>query len=178
MTRAFVFSLVLLSFICISFIFSQVSSLEDYGLKPRSAEGLIGVVSMPMLHYDSTHLINNVLALTVLLALGNIFHYKKIIYVSLFIILVNGVLLWIFGRSANHIGASGLVYGLSYFLIFEGLINRRPYEIFASILVVIIYGSALIDGITPGGVFVSWDGHLTGAIAGVMAATLKDKELE
>jgi membrane associated rhomboid family serine protease len=80
-------------------------------------------------------------------------------------------LLWIFGRSAIHIGASGLVYGLVAFLIASGLFERRLLSLLIALVVGALYGSSMLWGALPtAGPHVSWDGHLAGAAAGVVLA--------
>jgi membrane associated rhomboid family serine protease len=84
---------------------------------------------------------------------------------------LGGSLLWVFGRPAIHIGASGLIFGLTTFLIASGLFERRLIPLLVSACVGFLYGGALVSGVAPG--FrseVSWDGHLCGAVAGIVAA--------
>ena len=86
------------------------------------------------------------------------------------IILVSGGLLWLFGREAMHIGASGLVFGLITFLLVSGVLERRWPALLAALLVGLLYGGTLFTGILPFQPGVSWDGHLFGAVAGAATA--------
>jgi membrane associated rhomboid family serine protease len=87
------------------------------------------------------------------------------------IVLLGGLLLWLLGRHANHIGASGLIFGLIVFLILSGLLERRVIPLIVSASVALLYGGTLLSGVLPGlGPHISWDGHLCGAIAGGMIA--------
>jgi membrane associated rhomboid family serine protease len=80
-------------------------------------------------------------------------------------------LLWLFGRPANHIGASGLIFGLIAFLIVSGLLERRFVPLVISVVVIFFYGGSLLLGVVPRlGSHVSWDGHLFGAVAGGIIA--------
>jgi len=87
--------------------------------------------------------------------------------------------LWCFGREAVHVGASGLVYGLMGFLIASGFAQKKIIPILVSLVVGFFYGSSLLFGILPtAGESVSWDGHLCGAIAGVLTAYVLAKTPE
>lgn len=143
--------------------------LGSYGVYPRSISGLKGILFSPFLHGDFTHLFNNSIPILVLGTLLFYF-YKKISWeVSIIIWLASGLWLWIIGRPSYHIGASTFVYGLAAFLFFSGLIRRNASLLTISLLVVFLYGS-LIWGIFPIEEHISWEGHLSGAIAGTVVA--------
>jgi membrane associated rhomboid family serine protease len=112
-----------------------------FGLIPRHGSGLDGVIAMPLLPVNA-----------VVIGLG-------------------GGLVWLFGSSAIHIGASGLVFGWFGFLIARGLVDRSPITLGAALGVGVLYGSILL-GVLPGQPGVSWEAHLFGAIAGAVAAFL------
>ena len=95
--------------------------------------------------------------------------------VVLFTVLAGGILVWIFARKANHIGASGLIYGLAAFLIVNGFLEKKFVPIIVSIAVAFVYGG-LIRGIFPSlRSHISWEGHLFGAVSGVLIAFLLKK---
>ncbi len=147
-------------------------SLSALGVTPRSLSGLVGIPLMPFLHADFGHLLSNTVPLTILLLLlaGSRANSWAIIVL---IVLIGGAMLWLFGRSATHVGASGLVFGLIVFLIASGLLEGRPIPLFISILVGFLYGGTLFAGVLPDfGSRVSWEGHLFGAIAGGLAAVM------
>jgi len=98
--------------------------LEQLGLIPRTTRGLFGVVAMPFLHADLTHIIGNTVPLVVTLALlaGSRANSGQIVFL---IAILAGIGLWLFGREARHIGASGLVFGLIAFHVFAGVFERR-----------------------------------------------------
>ena len=149
---------------------------NSYGLVPRTLSGAIGVVSMPFLHTSLGHLLGNTVPLFVLLALlaGSKARSWEIVGE---IVLVGGVLLWVFGRHVTHVGASGLVFGLVAFLIVSGLLEKRIIPLIVSLIVGILYGGTLIWGVLPGvDSQVSWDGHLCGAIAGGLIAWFLTRE--
>ena len=154
------------------FLLDRILPLETFGLIPRSGKGIVGIIAMTFLHADLKHLIGNTIPLVVLLSLlaGSRADSRKIVA---FIILLGGLLLWLFGRSNSiHIGASLLVFGLATFLVVSGLLERRIIPLLISIIVVIMYGSTLIGGIMPLQQGVSWEGHLMGGIAGAVTAWL------
>jgi membrane associated rhomboid family serine protease len=150
--------------------------LESYGVIPRTLGGLIGVVMMPFLHADLAHLLNNTIPLTILLLLlaGSRANSWMVVVA---ITLLGGILLWLFGRPAVHLGASGLIYGLIAFLLVSGVLERRLVAVVIAIVVGFIYGGTLVSGILPSwGSHVSWDGHLFGAIAGAMVARFATRD--
>ncbi|MEE8452825.1 MAG: rhomboid family intramembrane serine protease [Thermoguttaceae bacterium] len=143
---------------------------NQLGLVPRSFIGLAGIVTMPFLHQDFGHLMSNSVPLLILLALlaGSRARSWAIVGETA---LLGGALLWLFGRPASHVGASGLVFGLIAFLIVSGLLEKRILPLIVSLIVGFFYGGTLLSGILP--VIdskVSWDGHLCGAVAGTLVA--------
>ncbi len=143
---------------------------RSLGVWPRTAAGLVGIPAAPFLHGSLEHLLGNTVPLFILLALLSGSRANSWGVVA-GVVLLGGGLLWLFGRSANHIGASGLVFGLAAFLVIAGFLERRPVPLLISIVVVLLYGGTLLSGILPtAGPGVSWDGHLCGAVAGGMAA--------
>lgn len=149
--------------------------LNYYGLRPKELRGLIGIFSMPFLHGNFDHLFSN--SVPLVLSLGFIFLYFKDSKwkVILGIYLMSGILTWFIASSpSNHIGASGLVYGFIAFLVTHAILNKNKNSIAASLILVFLYGS-LIYGIFPEygrliGKNISWEGHLSGLISGVLWA--------
>ncbi len=107
--------------------------LTDYGLQPRSVIGLLGIITMPFLHGSLGHLVANTIPLIVLLFLLSGSRAKSWPIV-LEIMVLGGVLLWICGRDANHVGASALISGLITFLMLGGFFERRPVPIVVAII--------------------------------------------
>ncbi len=148
------------------------AKLTAWGLVPRTLRGLVGIPLMPLLHASLGHLLGNTLSLIVLLVLlsGSKSNNWQIV---IGIVLINGVLLWLFGRTAVHVGASGLIFGLIAFLIVSGVMEKHPISLAISLLVGVLYGGTLVVGLIPHwGSDVSWDGHLCGAISGAAVAYL------
>jgi len=147
-------------------------SINSCGVTPRSISGLVGVPLMPFLHADLKHLLSNTVPLTILLLLlaGSKANSWTIVA---FIVFMSGAMLWLFGRPATHVGASGLIFGLIAFLLASGILERRIVPLVISIVVGFLYGGTLLSGIVPDlGSHISWEGHLFGAIAGGLAAGL------
>ncbi len=144
-------------------------NLTEYGLLPRHASGLRGIILSPLIHGDWNHLISNTIPFFVLSFLM-LFNYRRVAFKAfVFIYLASGVLVWIFGRENYHIGASGLVYGMAFFIFFSGVFRKNIQSIALSLLIVFIYGS-IVWGILPIDVKISWEGHLMGALCGFLSA--------
>jgi len=140
-----------------------------FGIYPREPFGLIGIFAAPLLHGNIIHLSYNTLPV-LFLGTAVYFFYRsignKVFYHCYFI---TGSLVWIFGRSSIHIGASGLIYGLASFLIFYGFFKKDFKSLIISAVVIFFYGS-LIYGIMPNQPGVSWESHLLGGIVGFGSA--------
>ena len=146
--------------------------LNAYGIVPRTAGGLLGIPLTNFLHANLRHLISNTVPLFVLSFLLSLFYRKIFFDVIIVIIGCGGSLVWVFARTANHIGASMLIYGLAAFLISYGLLKRELVPVIISILVAVVYGFGMLGGMLPFHGFISWEGHLFGAAGGVLAARI------
>jgi len=162
--------------IWVVFALDQVLPLELLGLIPRTFGGLTGVVAMPFLHGNFQHLMGNTipLAITLLLLAGSRANSGAIVVL---ITVIGGLGLWVFGRSAIHIGASGLVFGLIAFHVFAGIFEKRFQSIAIAFVVGALYATTFIKGVIPMQEGVSWDGHLFGGIAGVLVSFVMAKVL-
>jgi membrane associated rhomboid family serine protease len=146
----------------------EVSFVES-GVYPRRFSGLRGILFSPLIHGDWKHLIDNSMPV-LLLSLALFYFYRDIAYKIWFLIyFIGGILLWCLGRQAYHIGASGLIYGLATFLFLSGLIRKVKSLLAISLLVVFWYGS-MVWGLLPFDFKVSFEAHITGAVAGVVLA--------
>lgn len=144
--------------------------LSYFGIIPLTFPGLIGIVTAPMLHGSLNHLVSNTVPL---LFLGSVvfFFYPRIGGIVFFrAYFWTNILVWLFGRqNSSHIGASGVVYGLAFFLIFFGIFRRDFMSMLISIVVILLYGG-VIYGILPTDPRVSWESHFSGALVGVYTA--------
>jgi membrane associated rhomboid family serine protease len=142
-----------------------------FGLIPREASGLDGIVGMPLLHGGVGHLMSNTAPLAVMGALLAATATRALAAVNAVIVGAGGVLVWLFASPGVHVGASGLVFGWIGFLLARGAVDRSPVTLSAAALVGVLYGAALW-GVLPGKPGISWEAHLFGALAGVAAAVL------
>lgn len=140
------------------------------GLYPRSAHGLVGFIFSPLLHSDFSHLANNSLGLlTIGLMLFYFYPYDAVrVVVSGW--LCSCSVIWLIGSPSYHIGASGLVYAMAFYVVARGLRLRQRALSAVALLLIFLYGS-LFWGIFPSASpEISWEGHLGGALAGLVCA--------
>lgn len=146
------------------------------GVNPRDLVGLRGVIFSPFIHSDMEHLYHNSIPLFVLSA-ALFYFYRPIAWkVILAGILLSGLLTWVIGRPANHIGASGLIYVLMSFTLFKGIFSKHYRLIALSMLVIFLYGS-MIWYVFPVKERMSWEGHLSGLIVGFIFALFFRKSI-
>ena len=138
--------------------------LRRFGNRPLNQDGLAGILAMPLLHGDFQHLWGNTVSFFSLNALLLYFYRNLGFKVLGWSWLATGCLLWLSGADGNHIGLSGVIYSLSAFLFFSGLIRQAPRLIRVSMVVAFLYGS-IVWGVFPIEVGVSWQGHLSGALS-------------
>lgn len=144
---------------------------REFGLAPRKLEGLRGVLTMHFLHSDLKHISQNTLGLLVLNTFLFYFYRPISFQVFLGLFFISPVLLWIIGRDGNHIGASVMIYGEFAFLFISGMIRRNPHLMRVALAVVLYYGS-LVWYLFPIDRKISWEGHLSGFVAGALLAFL------
>jgi membrane associated rhomboid family serine protease len=145
------------------------------GIYPRTIEGLRGILTEPFIHSTAQHLFSNSVPL-IILGWCLFYFYNEIGFAVIpSIWILSGSLTWCIGRESWHIGASGLVYALSFFLFFSGIFRRYIPLMAISLLVVFLYGSILwnmfplAELVDPS---ISWEGHLSGAISGLLGAVI------
>lgn len=144
-------------------------NIKAWGTRPRSIEGLVGIISTPFLHGGFEHIKGNSLSFLTLSSFL-IFFYRSIAFPVLgWLYLVSGVILWLIAGSGNHIGASGVIYGLASFLFLSGIVRRDPFLLRVSLAVAFLYGS-IIWWVLPIDPHISWEGHLAGAFVGSVLA--------
>ena len=148
------------------------------GVKPVSPEGIPGIFLFHFIHGDWQHLFANTIPI---LVLGSALYYfyrpiaNRILLILIFSV---GLLTWCGARGGVHIGASGLVYGLTFFLMLSGFIRRDKKLIIISLVVVFLYGS-LVWGLYPKYAIennISWEGHLSGFVMGIVLAIFYKNE--
>ena len=147
-------------------------SLDLYGIRPRTAPGLWGILYAPFLHGGLGHLVANTVPF---LSLGWLVMLRRVAVffaVTASAMLLGGLGVWLFSPSNTiHIGASGIVFGYLGYLLLRGYFERSIGSILMSVVVGMLYGSALW-GLLPGQRGISWEGHLFGFLSGAGAARL------
>ncbi len=154
----------------------------DFGLVPRSWHGLIGVITAPLLHASWGHLLSNLVPLLIfgfLILVGSV---RQFVAVTVLVWLVSGLGVWLIGPTGTTVGASGLVFGWLAYLVTRGIFTRNLGQIAIGSVLLILWGGVFWTGIikvavadVTGPVTISWQGHLFGAIGGVLAAFLVAK---
>ncbi len=151
-------------------------NFNDFGVYPRKLSGLKGVLFSPFIHGSVEHLYNNTIPVAVLMA--SLFYFYRDVSLRVLLIgfLLSGLLTWCIGRSSYHIGASGMIYVLASFIFFKGIFTKHYRLIALSLTVVFIYGGLLwfIFPIKDG---ISWEGHLSGFLTGLVLATILKTKL-
>lgn len=176
-------SLLVVALIWLSFVIDYTGvfgdDFSDLGIYPGVIKGLRGVFFSPLLHSSFSHLWSNTLPLLIQIWLLFYFYRNIAFPTFIYLWLLSGIITWIIGRSSYHIGASGLVFALLFFLFFSGVLRRYIPLIAVSLVVAFIYGSTiwsifpiaeLVD------VTISWEGHLSGAISGLIIAIIFRKQ--
>ncbi|RNC89269.1 MAG: rhomboid family intramembrane serine protease [Allomuricauda sp.] len=146
-------------------------NLNDWGIFPRRISGLKGIFFSPFIHGSLEHLYNNTLPLIVLTAALFYFYKETAFRVLLIGFLLSGLFTWLIGRTSYHIGASGLIYVLASFVFFKGIFARHYRLVALSLAVVFLYGG-LIWYIFPIKDGISWEGHLSGFLTGLLLAAM------
>src|SRR6056297_2067150 len=173
--KIFYHSLILpAAFVAVLWIVEIVEQVGGYnfvqlGLYPRHLKGLTGILFSPFIHSDFGHLISNSLPVFILSAML-VYFYRRISYrIFIQMYLLAGICVWLAGRESWHIGASGVVYALAAFHFVSGIIRNDVRLLTLSVVVVFLYGG-LVWGMLPIRPEISWEGHLWGAVSGVVFA--------
>ncbi|WP_165773494.1 rhomboid family intramembrane serine protease [Zooshikella ganghwensis] len=149
--------------------------LNQFGLVPRSINHFTAIFYWSFLHGSFDHLLTNSIPFTILGLLVAVRGSNCFFLTTLFISIASGIVVWLFGRTAIHIGASVLIYGYFGFLVSRAWFDRSPISLIIALIVVITY-SGLIFGLFPNTQQVSWEGHLAGLLSGGLMAWLLYKQ--
>ncbi|WP_411292094.1 rhomboid family intramembrane serine protease [Sphingorhabdus sp.] len=149
--------------------------LNSFGIEPREIGSAYTIATAPWLHANIGHLGSNLAAFVVLGSLVLLQGLRYFVKVSALIILLGGALVWLFGRDATHIGASGWIFGLWSLVIALAWFDRSPRNIAIALAVVFFYGG-MVFGVLPTAGYISFESHLFGAIAGIFAAFTLSKK--
>ena len=144
----------------------------DGGIVPRSADGLDGILWAPLLHHGFDHLESNTLPFVVFGFLVLAAGFVRFLLVTATIWVIAGFGVWLTAAPGSvTVGMSGVIFGWLTFLLVRGFVARSGLQILLAVGLFLVWGSVLI-GVLPGRPDVSWQGHLFGAVAGVLAALL------
>lgn len=166
--------LIPLSIVIIFWVVKLIENLYQldfttFGILPLQPEGLPGILLSPFIHSSYKHLLSNSIPFLIL-TFALLYFYRNLAYrIFLLIYILSGICVWLGGRDAWHIGASGIVYGLASFLFFSGVFRRDVNLLTIGIIVVFLYGS-MFWGIFPIKPEISWESHLWGAVSGLLLA--------
>jgi len=154
-----------------AYFLSWMIPINQFGLVPRTQLGLIGIFTAPFLHGSLSHIIGNSISFTLFAVALALLEGNKMFAKVMLMVVIGGLLTWVWGRSANHIGASGLIFSLWGYMLLSGWFSRKIKYILVSLILIFFYGG-MIFSILPGQVGISWEGHLFGFIAGFFVSWL------
>jgi membrane associated rhomboid family serine protease len=175
----------ILTFVALLYLIELINqlthnSLDANGIRPLTTDGLWGIIFAPLLHAGWPHLMANTLPLLVLGFLMTLAGLSRFVWATAIVWILGGFGTWLIGNlgsncgPTDHIGASGVIFGWLAFLLVFGIFVRRFWNIIIGLAVLFAYGGVLIGAMPVlnqcGGV--SWQGHLCGAVAGIVAAYL------
>ena len=147
-------------------------ALDSFGIRPRSLDGLDGILLAPFLHGGLAHLANNSIPFLLFGALTFMGGLRAFLVATLLSLLSSGLGVWFLGAEGSiHVGISGLIFGYLGYLLLRGYFDRSVGAILVSLLLLFLYGGTLW-GLLPFQVGVSWTGHLFGFLGGAFAAYL------
>ncbi|MDP9998123.1 MULTISPECIES: rhomboid family intramembrane serine protease [Pseudarthrobacter] len=165
-------------FVVLLFVIEVVNMLtlhalnRTFGLRPRSADGLLDIFTFPLLHANLNHLLSNALPLVIFGFLVFLSGLRVFLTALAFSWLGSGLTVWLIGDGGITVGASGLVFGLFAFLLVRGFFNHSWRQILLAVVLFMVYGSILLGVLPIMGGLISWQAHLGGAVGGVAAALL------
>lgn len=148
--------------------------LTNWGILPRSLSGLIGIPLAPLIHGGFWHALSNTIPLIILGGLTRSGGISRFWTVTVGVVLISGILVWLFARSSFHVGASGLVFGYFGALLASAYLERSILSIIIAAVTITLYGG-LIWGILPSQSSISFEGHIFGLFAGIVIVWLDVK---
>ena len=143
--------------------------LGQFGVVPRYVGNLAYIFTAPFIHGSPAHLASNLIPLLIFMWLTLQWGTRTFVMVTLVTMAAGGLGVWLFGRHAVHIGASGMVYGYFGFLVLAGFMSKRITYMLVSVIIALTYGS-MVFGVLPGRPFVSFEYHLFGMLSGLACA--------
>ncbi len=171
----------LAAMVALMWVIELINSVDSYkldqdGLYPHNVDRIWGIFTTPFLHASWSHLIGNTIPFVFMGALIALEGARRLAAVTLIVIVLGGLGTWLLSPAGVPVvGASGVVFGYATYLLTRGFFNHSLTQILAGVVVVAVFGSALLASLVPHG-NVSWQGHLCGGIAGVIAAWLLSRD--
>jgi membrane associated rhomboid family serine protease len=165
----------LIAVVGLMWVVQIVNSLDSYrldndGIWPRNLGRLWGILTAPFLHASWDHLIGNTIPFLFMGVIVALRGAAKLGLVTGIVIVLGGIGTWLIApANADTIGASGVVFGYATYLLTRGFFNRSALELLTGLIVGVVWGGALLTSLAPHP-GISWQGHLCGGIAGVVAA--------
>ena len=159
------------AFLWLAFFLQIISGIEPgfFGIIPRTLLGLTGIITAPFVHGDIIHLVSNSAPLFVVLSVLALFYPKSSFSVIVLTFFLTGFWVWAAARESSHIGASGVLYGITSFLVFSGFFRNDLRSRLVTLGMLFLYGG-MIWGIFPNEAGISFESHLFGAVAGLLLA--------
>jgi membrane associated rhomboid family serine protease len=155
--------------------------LQSDGIWARSVGHIWGILTAPFIHVSWQHLIANSIPFAFMGLIIALQGARRLIAVTAIVIVIGGLGTWLIspssaaGRPLVTVGASGVVFGYATYLFARGFFNRSAFELFTGLIVGVVWGGALVSSIVPH-YGISWQGHVCGAVAGVVAAYVLRRE--
>jgi membrane associated rhomboid family serine protease len=171
----------LIGIVAVMWIVEVINSLDGKaldrgGIYPRNVDHLWGILTAPFLHLTFAHLIDNTIPFVFMGLIIALRGAARLALVTVIVILVGGLGTWLIAPSGSlTVGASGVVFGYATYLLARGFFDRSLLELLTGVLVGVVWGGALLTSLVPH-YGVSWQGHLSGAVGGVIAAWLLARE--
>jgi membrane associated rhomboid family serine protease len=169
--RALNISLGFIALLFVCFYLQQRFDYQQLSLQPGVWAGLVGIISAPLLHGSFEHLFSNSFSILVLGTLVGTVYPKASLRSFPVIWILSGVGTWFLAIRGFHIGASGITHGLMFFLMTMGLLRRDRPAIAAAFIGILLFGGMLLS-VLPQQPDISWEYHLSGALAGIFSAIL------
>lgn len=148
------------------------NGLDGDGIWTRNFDHLWGIFTAPFIHASFQHLIDNTIPFVFMGLIIALRGAARLALVTAIVIVIGGLGTWLVSPAHTvTIGASGVVFGYATYLFARGFFDRSALELLTGLIVGVVWGGALIASVVPH-TGVSWQGHVSGAVAGVVAAYL------
>jgi membrane associated rhomboid family serine protease len=166
----------LVALVGLMWVVQLINSLDNYaldndGIRARDVDRIWGIFTAPFLHVSWAHLIANTIPLVFMGLIIALEGVRRFAAVTVIVIVAGGLGTWLISPDVTTVGASGVVFGYATYLLTRGIFNRNVLELLTGAVVAVVWGGALLASLVPHG-NVSWEGHLCGGIAGILAAWL------